>query len=173
MSPIRVALSSLFLFFVFTIQEGAINRIHFPVTGFSLYLAVLIGMMALEEKSGAVIMGFIGGIILDLAPTTNSPFGQWALVLTVVGYAIASNTESVGDFSSRPGAFVLFVAFGATLTLGLYLLVGSMVGEDSGTVGRNIIVIIGNFIWTLLFTPIFLPIVSRVRTYTMTSRERA
>jgi rod shape-determining protein MreD len=172
MSPLRVALSSLFLFFIFTVQEGAINRIQFPVTGFSFYLAVLIGMMALEEKSGAVIMGFIGGIILDLAPTTNSPFGQWALVLTIVGYAISANTESVGDFASRPGAFVLFVAFGAILTLILYLLVGAMVGENAGTFGRNLVVVIGNFIWTLLFTPIFLPLVSRIRTYTMTSRER-
>ncbi len=173
MSPLRVVLSSLFLFIVFTVQEGAVDRIHFPITGFSLYLAVLIGMMALERASGAVIMGFIGGIILDLAPTTNSPFGQWALVLTIVGYAIASNTESLGDFSSRPGAFVLFIAFGATLTLALYLLIGSMVGEDAGTFGRNTVVVIGNFIWTLLFTPTFLPVVSRIRSYTMTSRERA
>lgn len=172
MSWLRALTSSLFLFFVFTIQEGAISRINFPITGFSLYLAVLVGMMALEEKSGAVVMGFIGGLILDLSPTTNSPFGQWALVLTVVGYVIATNTESVGDFASRPGAFVFFVAFGSAITLALYLLVGSLVGENAGTIGRNIIVVLGNFMWTLLFTPIFLPAVSKIRSATLTSRER-
>lgn len=173
MSWLRALTSTLFLLFIFTIQEGAIARINFPITGFSFYLAVLVGMMALEEKSGAVVMGFLGGIILDLSPTTNSPFGQWALVLTLVGYLIATNTESVGDFSARPGAFVLFIAFGATITLTVYLLVGALVGEDAGTISRNIVVVLGNFMWTLLFTPIFLPALLKVRQATLTSRERS
>jgi rod shape-determining protein MreD len=172
-SWLRALTSTLFLLFIFTIQEGAIARINFPITGFSFYLAVLVGMMALEEKSGAVVMGFLGGIILDLSPTTNSPFGQWALVLTLVGYLIATNTESVGDFSARPGAFVLFIAFGATITLTVYLLVGALVGEDAGTISRNIVVVLGNFMWTLLFTPIFLPALLKVRQATLTSRERS
>ena len=173
MSWLRALTSTLFLLFIFTIQEGAIARINFPITGFSFYLAVLVGMMALEEKSGAIVMGFLGGIILDLSPTTNSPFGQWALVLTLVGYLIATNTESVGDFSARPGAFVLFIAFGATITLTVYLLVGALVGEDAGTISRNIVVVLGNFMWTLLFTPIFLPALLKVRQATLTSRERS
>jgi len=172
-SWLRALTSTLFLLFIFTIQEGAIARINFPITGFSFYLAVLVGMMALEEKSGAIVMGFLGGIILDLSPTTNSPFGQWALVLTLVGYLIATNTESVGDFSARPGAFVLFIAFGATITLTVYLLVGALVGEDAGTISRNIVVVLGNFMWTLLFTPIFLPALLKVRQATLTSRERS
>ena len=59
MSPGRTAANALFLFLIFVIQEGAISKIKFPVTGFSLYIAVLLGLMALEEKFGAIILGFI------------------------------------------------------------------------------------------------------------------
>ena len=110
MSASRISLSVLFLFAVFTVQDSAISRINFHITGFSLFLAVLIGLMAFEDRSGAIALGFIGGLIMDLSPTSNSPFGLWALALTLVGYLIGANRESIGDFTTRPGAFVLFVA---------------------------------------------------------------
>ena len=69
MSWIRAGINAIFLFLVFIIQEAAIAKIKFPITGFSFYLAVLLGLMALEEKFGAIILGFIGGLILDLSPT--------------------------------------------------------------------------------------------------------
>ena len=173
MSASRLSLSFLFLFLIFTIQEAAIARINFPVTGFSLFLAILIGAMALEDRSGAIILGFIGGLIMDLAPTSNSPFGQWALVLTLVGYVISTNRESIGDFTTRPGAFVLFVAFASALTLTLSLLLGALIGDQTGTLGRNVIVVLGNTLWTFLFSPLFLPGLAKLREITLTSRERA
>ncbi len=172
MSASRLSLSFIFLLFVFTIQESAIARINFPVTGFSLFLAVLLGTMALEDRSGAIILGFIGGLIMDLAPTSNSPFGQWALVLTLVGYVIATNRESIGDFTTRPGAFVFFVALASALTLTLSLILGSLIGDQNGTFGRNIVVVGGNTFWTFLFSPIVLPGLTKLREITLTSRER-
>ena len=172
MSAPRIALSFLFLFAVFTLQEAAISRINFPLTGFSLFLAVLIGLMALEDRSSAIALGFIGGLILDLSPAANSPFGQWALVLTLVGYVIGSNRESIGDFTTRPGAFVLFVALASALTLLLSLILGALIGDQAGNLGRNLIVICGNTLWTFLFAPLFLPLLSKLREATLTSRER-
>ena len=71
MSWSRGLINSVFLFIIFLIQEGAISKINFPITGFSLYVAVLLGLMALEEKHGAIVLGFIGGIILDLSPSVE------------------------------------------------------------------------------------------------------
>ena len=172
MSPVRLGVSTAFLFFVFVIQESIISRVHLPITGFSLYLAVLICLIALEDRNGAVVMGFIGGLVLDLSPTSQSPFGQWALIFTIIGYAIASNLESIGDFTSEPISFVLFIAAGSGISLAIYLGVGLMLGENSGSLGRAMVVVFGNFLWTLLFTPLFLPIIRKVREMTLTSRER-
>lgn len=172
MSPFRLGISTAFLFFIFAIQESVVSRIHLPITGFSLYLAVLVCLIALEDRNGAVVMGFIGGLVLDLAPTSQSPFGQWALIFTVIGYLISSNMESVGDFTSEPISFVLFIASGSAAALFIYLIAGLALGENIGSFTRALVVVFGNFIWTLLFTPFFLPLIRRAREATLTSRER-
>ena len=95
MRPTRIVSIAGFLLLVFVIQESAIARINFPIAGFSLYIATLIGLISLEDRSGAVIIGFMGGLILDLSPSIDAPFGQWALVMTAIGYIFASNRESI------------------------------------------------------------------------------
>jgi len=169
----RVGIFAAFLFLVFIIQEAAISKINFPISGFSLYLAVLLGLMSLEDKFGAIVLGFTGGLILDLSPSSDSPFGKWALILTIVGYIFATNRESIGDFTERPGAFVIFVSIGAALTLLAFLCFGVLLGENNGSFGNNMLTIIGNSIWTLLFAPILLPGLVKLRSITVNARERA
>jgi rod shape-determining protein MreD len=169
----RVGIFVAFLFLVFIIQEAAISKINFPISGFSLYLAVLLGLMSMEDKFGAIALGFTGGLILDLSPSSDSPFGKWALILTIVGYIFATNRESIGDFTERPGAFVIFVSIGAALTLLVFLCFGVLLGENNGSFGNNMLTIIGNSIWTLLFAPILLPGLVKLRSITVNARERA
>jgi rod shape-determining protein MreD len=128
--------------------------------------------MSLEDRFGAIALGFIGGLILDLSPSSDSPFGKWAFILTVVGYLFSRNRESIGDFTERPLAFVLFVTAGATITLTIFLVVGVILGENNGAFFTNIKTIFGNAIWTLLFSSILLPGLIKLRNFTLTSRER-
>ena len=172
MSAQRVGLSATLLLALFIIQESFISRIHFPITGFSLYISVLVALIALENRNGAIAMGFIGGIILDLSPTSDSPIGQWALIFTLIGFLISNNLESVGDFASTPFSFVVFVSCGSALSLLMYLLIGSMLGENSVSLWNAIVVILGNFIWTMLLTPFILPGLRWVREATLESWAR-
>jgi hypothetical protein len=168
----RAGFSALFLLFFFVIQESAISKINFPISGFSLYLCVLLGLMALEDRFGAIALGFIGGIILDLSPSSDSPFGKWALILTLVGYLFSRNRESIGDFTQRPVAFILFVSAGVTATLAIFLILGIVFGENNGALLNNLQTIFGNGIWTLLFSSVLLPGLVKLREFTLTSRER-
>jgi rod shape-determining protein MreD len=172
MRPTRIVSIAGFLLLVFVIQEGAIARINFPIAGFSLYIAALIGLISLEDRSGAVIIGFMGGLILDLSPSIDAPFGQWALVMTAIGYIFASNRESIGDFAARPGSLVVFVAVGASLSLALFALVGLLLGENNGSINRILLIIAGNAFWTVLFSPVILPPLAKFRNASLTSRER-
>ena len=172
MSWSRASFSSLLLIFFFVIQESAISKINFPIAGFSFYLCVLLGLMALEDQFGAIALGFIGGLILDLSPSSDSPFGKWSLILTLVGYLFSRNRESIGDFTERPLAFVLFVSAGATATLFIFLIFGIILGENNGAVLSNLKTIFGNGIWTLLFSSVLLPGLVKLREFTLTSRER-
>ncbi len=172
MSLARAGYSALILLFFFVIQESAISKINFPIAGFSLYLCALIGLMALEDRSGAIVIGFMGGIILDLSPSADSPFGKWALILTLVGYLFSRNGESIGDFTRRPVAFLLFVSSGVTATLLTFLFLGVVLGEDNGALLSNLQTILGNGVWTLLLTSILLPGLVKLRTLSLSSRER-
>ena len=172
MSWSRVGFSSLLLIFFFIVQESAISKINFPISGFSLYLCAVLGLMALEDRFGAISFGFIAGIILDFSPSSDSPFGKWALILTIVGYLFSRNRESIGDFTERPMAFVLFVTAGATITLLIFLIIGLVLGENNGNILNNLKTVFGNGLWTLLFSSILLPIIVKLRALTLTSRER-
>ena len=173
MSWTRAGLFAAFLFVVFILQEAAISKINFPISGFSLYLAVLLGLMSLEDKFGAIVLGFIGGLILDFSPSSDSPFGKWALILTLVGYVFATNRESIGDFTERPGSVVIFISIGSALTLLVFLCFGVLLGENNGAFGTNMLTIFGNSLWTLLFAPILLPGLVKWRSITVNARERA
>ena len=115
----------------------------------------------------------MGGLILDFSPSSDSPFGKWALILTLVGYVFATNRESIGDFTKRPGAFVVFISIGSALTLLVFLCFGVLLGENNGAFGTNMLTIFGNSVWTLLFAPILLPGLVKWRSITVNARERA
>jgi rod shape-determining protein MreD len=146
--------------------------VHFPISGFSLYLAIAISLIAFEDHNGAIVTGFLAGIVLDLSPTSNAPFGQWALILTFVGFLFAVNSDSISDLTSSPVTFVIFVGLGVTLSLIIYLGFGSLLGEENGSLHHDAIVVSGNLLWTVIFTPMFLPALVRAREYVMTARER-
>ena len=172
MSWSRVGFTSVLLLFFFIVQESAISKINFPIAGFSLYICVVLGLMALEDRFGAISFGFMAGIVLDFSPSSDSPFGKWALILTIIGYLFSRNRESIGDFTERPMAFVLFVTAGATVTLLIFLVVGIVLGENDGSMLNNLKTVFGNGIWTLLFSSILLPIIVKLRALTLSSRER-
>ena len=172
MSWSRVGFTSVLLLFFFIVQESAISKINFPIAGFSLYICVVLGLMALEDRFGAISFGFMAGIVLDFSPSSDSPFGKWALILTIIGYLFSRNRESIGDFTERPMAFVLLVTAGATVTLLIFLVVGIVLGENNGSMLNNLKTVFGNGIWTLLFSSILLPIIVKLRALTLSYRER-
>jgi hypothetical protein len=172
MSSVRVLNTSLFLFFIFLIQTTLIARINFPIGGFSLYIATLMVVLSLEDRTGSLVFGFIGGLIMDLSPSAQTPFGQWALAMTFIGYLFSVNRESVGDFNDRPLALTSLVSFAASVSLFTFIVIGVLLGQNNGGFLRNLSVIFTNFIWTFLITPIFMPLILRVRKMLLTNRER-
>ena len=172
MSRIRVLNTSIFLFAIFLLQETVISRINFPINGFSLYLAALMVLLSLEDRNGALVFGFIGGLIMDLSAAADTPFGQWALVLTAIGYLFSVNKESIGDVTDSPIIFIVFISLASALALFLFLVVGAMLGQENGTLIHAALIILANTIWSILITPLFLPAMIKARTALLSNRER-
>jgi rod shape-determining protein MreD len=171
MSQFRLVNTSLFLLITFFIQESLISRINFPWHGFSLYVAVLLVLLSFEDRTGSLVFGFIGGLILDLAPSAVTPFGQWALAMTFMGYLFSVNRETLGDFTDRPVAFVSFISAASAFAYLTFLFLGLLLGQENGGFGFNLGAIAVNSIWTFFITPIFLPLMIRVRKLLLSSRD--
>lgn len=172
MSQLRVFNTSIFLFVIFLIQETIVSRINFPINGFSLYIAALMVVLSLEDRTGSMVFGFIGGVIMDLSIAADTPFGQWALVMTVMGYLFSINKESIGDFTETPVVFVGFISIASGLSLIFFAIVGTLLGEEMGGIFRNLKLIFVNSLWTFLIIPLFLPLIVKMRIIMMTSREK-
>jgi rod shape-determining protein MreD len=172
MSGVRVLNTSMFLFVVFLIQETLISRINFPIDGFSLYLATLMVLLSLEDRSGSIVFGFIGGLIMDLSIAADTPFGQWALILTLVGYLFSLNKESIGDFTQSPLVFVTFISLASAFALVVYLIIGALLGQNTGALSHLISIVFANSLWTFFLTPLFLPLIIKTRTALLSNRER-
>ena len=172
MSGVRVLNTSMFLFVVFLIQETLISRINFPIDGFSLYLATLMVLLSLEDRSGSIVFGFIGGLIMDLSIAADSPFGQWALILTLIGYLFSLNKESIGDFTQSPIVFVAFISLASAFALVLYLVIGALLGQNNGTLTHLISIVFANSLWSFFLVPLFLPLIVKTRTALLSNRER-
>lgn len=173
MSQLRVFNTSIFLFVIFLIQETIVSRINFPINGFSLYIAALMVVLSLEDRTGSMVFGFIGGVVMDLSIAADTPFGQWALVMTVMGYLFSINKESIGDFTETPVLFVGFISIASGLSLIFFAIVGTLLGEEMGGIFRNLQLIFINSLWTLLIIPLFLPFIVKMRKIMMTSREKS
>ena len=138
-----------------------------------MYLATLMVLLSLEDRNGALVFGFIGGLIMDLSAAADTPFGQWALVLTAIGYLFSVNKESIGDFTLLPITFLLFISLASALSLFLFLAIGAMLGQENGTVTHAFSIIFANTLWSILLTPLFLPAIIKTRAALLSNRERA
>ena len=108
---------------------------------------------------------------MDLAPSAVTPFGQWALAMTFMGYLFSINREAIGDFTDRPLAFVSFLSVAAALSYLTFLFLGLLLGQGNGGFRFNLGVIVVNSLWTFFITPVFLPVIIRVRKLLLTSRD--
>lgn len=157
---------------MFLFQEALLDRIDFFVGGFSLYLAFFMAWIMQDERNSAVTTGFIAGFILDLSPTLEAPFGLWTLVLTGMSYILATNVRAALDSELSPVVMTAVTVFGSSIALILFLLFGTILGQDVGSGAYVTQEIIGNALWALLLSPIYIPITIALYRGTLTARNR-
>jgi cell shape-determining protein MreD len=129
-------------------------------------------VLSLEDRTGSLVFGFIGGVIMDLSIAADTPFGQWALVMTLMGYLFSINKESIGDYTETPVVFIGFISIASGLSLLIFAIVGTLLGEEMGGLVRNLGLIFANSLWTFLIIPLFLPLIIKMRRIMLTSREK-
>ena len=83
-------------------------------------------------RSSAPCVGFLAGLLLDLAPPADHLAGRWALALVVVGFLAGRLRHDAG---SPPSAAVLTVAAGSFIGTSIFALSGLVLHDRAMPVG--------------------------------------
>jgi rod shape-determining protein MreD len=125
----------------------------------NLTLLVVVGAALVRGPQFAACLGFLGGVVVDLAPPSHHVAGRWALALVVVGYLAGRVRSDAG--SSVVGALVTVAACSFVGT-SIFALSGMVLHDPSVPVGQALRVIPVSVLYDVLLAPFLLPLVLRL-----------
>lgn len=120
----------------------------------NLVLLVVVAAALTRGPQFAMVLGFAGGALLDLAPPADHTAGRWALALVVVGY-VAGRVRS--EASPTATTVVSTVAASSFVAASLFAMTGLLLGELSVGVGELLLVVGLAVVWDVVLTPFVLP----------------
>ncbi|MGH3335673.1 MAG: rod shape-determining protein MreD [Nocardioides sp.] len=129
---------------------------HFAWQGIvpNLCLLVVVGAALTRGPQFAVVLGFLAGVALDLAPPADHLAGRWALALVVVGYVAGRVRQEV-----KPTAVAVVATVAASSFIGtsLFAITGMVLQDPFLDVSQLLQVILVAVLWDVLLTPFVLP----------------
>ena len=154
----------------FLLQESIFNQIRLPASGFTFFLVFTFIWAALSTPEVGGVTGFGAGLLVDLSQAGGGPFGMWTLLLSIACYLVAF--LGYGDDRIQANAFsVVILTVGAiSIAQVSYIILGSFLGMETGTIFQILLTIVGTGLWNALLTPIIFPIVSWLHTLAVGGR---
>jgi len=129
---------------------------HFAWQGIvpNLCLLVVVGAALTRGPQTAIVLGFVAGVALDLAPPADHVAGRWALALVIVGYVAGRVRQDV-----KPTAIAVVGTVAASSFIGtsVFAITGLVLRDPLLDVGQILEVILVAVLWDVLLTPFVLP----------------
>lgn len=129
---------------------------HFAWQGVvpNLCLLVVVGAALTRGPQTAVLLGFLAGVALDLAPPADHLAGRWALSLVVVGYVAGKVRQ---DVKPTAVAVVATVAASSFIGTSVFAITGLIFQDPLLDTSQMLQVILIAVLWDVLLTPFVLP----------------
>jgi hypothetical protein len=89
--------------------------------------------------------------------------GLWTATLLIFSYLVSTYRESLGDLDERPMTAALYLVVGTSLSILIYVILSGVLGNAIPPFFTVVREIAGNALWTLLFSPIYFPLVNRLK----------
>jgi rod shape-determining protein MreD len=124
-----------------------------------LALLVVIAAALVRGPEYAALLGFVAGLLVDIAPPADHSAGRWALAFAVSGYLAGMVRR---DARSSALAAVVVVAAGAFVATSIFALSGLLMGDQRVEVGSALQVIPVAVLYDVLLTPLVIPLVIAV-----------
>jgi rod shape-determining protein MreD len=120
-----------------------------------LALIVVVAASISRGQQFGVVVGFVTGLLVDLAPPSDHIAGRWALSLVVVAI-LAGRVR--GDARSNPLAGLATVAVCSFVGTSLFALSGLVLDDHALPVGQIVEVIGIGVLWDVVMAPLLLPL---------------
>jgi rod shape-determining protein MreD len=154
MTLVRMAAAFLVVSLALVLQVSLFP--HFAWEGIvpNLCLLVVVGAALTRGPQFAVVLGFLAGVALDLAPPADHLAGRWALALVVVGYVAGRVRQDV-----KPTAVAVIATVAASSFIGtsVFAITGMVLQDPLLDVSQLLQVILVAVLWDVLLTPFVLP----------------
>ena len=120
----------------------------------NLVLLVVVAAALARGAQFAAVLGFVAGLLLDLAPPADHVAGRWALSLVLVGYLAGRVRQDV-----RPSAtsVIAMVAGSSFVGTSVYALSGILLHDPVVGFGEFAQVIGVSVAYDILLTPLLMP----------------
>lgn len=120
-----------------------------------LALILVVAAALVRGPEYAATLGFITGLVLDVAPPADHTAGRWALALVIAGY-LAGRVRS--DARSSVIAALTTVAACSFVAGSVFALSGLVIGDAGPSAGEMVPVILVGVVWDVLAAVLLLPL---------------
>lgn len=159
----RIVLSFLLLLSV-AVQSAVIARWNLPGAVPDLVLVTMIAFAMRQLPQHGAQMGFLAGLLLDVAPPADGLIGLSALSMTVIGFLAATFRTDFGRSVFGPLLFSAAAGAGSVL---VHALIGGLLGDPTVVVSRTPMLMLSSAFYCTLLATIVIPLVRGLLTYLM------
>lgn len=159
MSLLRGVVAALAVSLALVLQVSVFPHLAWQGVVPNLCLLVVVGAALTRGTQFAVVLGFLAGVALDLAPPADHVAGRWALALVIVGYLAGRVRQDV-----RPTATAVVATVAASSFVGtsVFAISGLVLRDPALGVPDLLRVILVAVLWDVLLTPFVLPLVMKM-----------
>lgn len=127
----RMLLSTTLVVVALIVQVSVLARLQLPGAVPDLLLLVVLGLALVYGHTAGAVIGFVAGLLADIAPPADHAVGRYALVLCVIGYVAGLTRPDNGQQHRSATVPMLVVAAAAISSTLLYAGVGALVGDTA------------------------------------------
>lgn len=157
MSLVRGLLALLVLLVAVVLQVSFFPHLAWRGVVPDLALLVVIAAGLTRGPQFAAVLGFTGGLLLDLAPPADHLAGRWALALVIVGFLVGLVRPTGHGGRPAPVVVVAVAAAASFLTTSIFALTGLLLQDPVISVPDMLQVILVALVWDVLLTPLLVP----------------
>jgi rod shape-determining protein MreD len=159
MSVVRALVLTCVLLLAVVLQVAVFSVVSVDGVVPNLALLVVVAAALTRGPEFAAVLGFLGGLAIDLAPPSDHVAGRWALALVIVGYLAGRVRHDAGTSAL---AAVITVAACSFVGTSVFALSGMLLHDSSVPVGEALKVIPVAVLYDVLVTPFVLPVLMRL-----------